>query len=226
MSLPASSYAATLTWPGIEHLHAACLGMVILDRETLSPGDDLFTFRELQNSLKMGPRRLKSFMASRIALKNLSRQLDLTKPNQPDRTIETLGPDNQKPCLNKSRLYCSVSHSSRFVVAVAHRHPVGVDVEEVSIRMQRIEHLFLSSGEKHLVAQSGQDVLSAATRIWTTKEAAAKALGLHLFQALREVEVVKMGQEAGLLMVQGKSYPAVYGQGEGQVVALVTGEGH
>ena len=212
-----------VSWLGIERLRSACLGMVILDIETLSPMEGhLFTPRELGKSLKMGSRRQKSFFAARIALKKLSRQLDLVKEDRPDRTIETLGPDNISPCLAEGELCCSVSHSSRFVVAVAHRHPVGVDIEAVSDKVVRIQHLFLSSGEQQLISQSGLDVKQAAIRVWTAKEAGAKALGLHLFQAIREIEVVKIGKEASELRYQGKKYPVGHGEGNGQVISLIT----
>jgi 4'-phosphopantetheinyl transferase EntD len=210
-------------WPGIERLRTACLGLLVLRRETLPPmGNHLFTPRELAKSSKMGPRRKKSFTASRIALKSLTRQLGLVEEQRADRVIETLGPDNQRPCLGESGLYCSVSHSSRFVVAVAHRHPVGVDIEEVSNRILRIGHLFLSPGELQLLSQNGLDFSLAATRIWSIKESAAKALGFHLFQAFREVEVIKMENEASSIKVQGKIYPVKHTEGEGQVIALIT----
>jgi phosphopantetheinyl transferase len=197
--------------------------MVILDRETLSPeGNHRFTPRELAKSLRMGPQRQKSFTASRIALKNLSRQLGLVKEKRSDCAIETLGPDDQRPCLADSGVYCSVSHSSRFVVAVAHGHPVGVDIEEVSNKILRIEHLFLSPGEQKLLSQTALDFNRAATRVWSIKEAAAKALGLHLFQAIREVEVIKMEKEKTTIRVQEKTYLGNHGEGEGQVIALVT----
>jgi len=213
----------SVTWLGIERLRSACLGLVILDIETLSPMEGhLFTPRELGKSLRMGPRRQKSFFAARIALKKLSRQLDLVEKDRPDRTIETLSLDDLTPCLAESELYCSVSHSSWFVVAVAHRHPVGVDIEAVSHKIIRIQHLFLSSGEQQLISQSGLDLKQTATRIWTAKEAAAKALGLHLFQAIREIEVVKVGEEAGVLSYQTKKYPVRYGEGDGQVIALLS----
>jgi phosphopantetheinyl transferase len=207
----------------MECLRSACLGMVILDMETLSPGGNhRFTPRELAKSLKMGPQRKKSFTASRIALKNLSRQLGLVKEKGSDCDIETLAPDDQRPCLADSGVYCSVSHSSRFVVAVAHGHPVGVDIEEVSNKILRIEHLFLSPGERELLSQTALDFNRAATRVWSIKEAAAKALGLHLFQALREVEVIKMENEKSAMRVQEKTYLVNHGEGEGQVIALVT----
>jgi len=212
-----------VSWLGIERLRSACLGMVILDIETLSLMEgQLFTPRELGKSLRMGPRRQKSFFAARVALKNLSRQLGLVGENRPDRTIETLGPDNLSPCLAESELYCSASHSSRFVVAVAHRHPVGVDIEAVSHKIIRIQHLFLSPGEQQLISQSGLDLKQTATRIWPAKEAAAKALGLHLFQAIREIEVVKVGKEASMLRYQAKQYPVRHGEGDGQVMALLS----
>jgi phosphopantetheinyl transferase len=199
--------------------------MVILEIETLSPGEgQLFTPRELNKSLRMVPRRRKSFTASRIALKNLCRQLDLAEETRPDQNIETLGPDDLRPCLAESGLYCSVSHSSRFVVAVAHDHPVGVDIEGISNRFQRIRHLFLSPEEEQMLSRSGLEFEPAATRVWTIKEAAAKALGLHLFQTIREVEVVKIEDETALFRVNGKTYQARHSQGEGQVIALVTGD--
>ena len=120
-------------WPGIDRLQSACLGMILLDIETISPVEEhLFTPREAARAMRMGPRRRKGFTAARVALKRLARQLDLVKENRPDRTIETLGPDDVRPCLAESGIYCSVSHSGRLVVAVAHRHPIGVDLEMVS----------------------------------------------------------------------------------------------
>jgi phosphopantetheinyl transferase len=213
----------SVSWMGIERLQEACLGIVILDMENLAHEEgQLFTPRELEKSLKMRPRRQKSFAASRVALKHLSRHLGLVEDNRLDRTIETLGPDGQRPCLGDSGLCCSVSHSSRFVIAVAHQHPVGVDIEGVSDRIQRVQRLFLCPGEKQLLSRSGLDFQLAATRVWSTKEAAAKALGLHLFQAVREVKVVKMEKEESSIRVQEKTYPARHSQGDGQVIALVT----
>jgi len=172
--------------------------MILLDIETLSPVEEhLFTPREAAKAMRMGPRRRKGFVAARVALKRLARQLDLVKEKRPDRTIETLGPDDVRPCLAGSGIYCSVSHSGRFVAAVAHTHPIGVDLERVSDKVIRTRHLSMSPKEKDLVSLSRLGPERAASRVWTTKEAAGKALGLHLFQALREVEVVRVGEQEG-----------------------------
>ena len=210
-------------WPGFERLESRCLGMILLDTGTLSPVEEhLFTRREAARAMSLGPRRRRSFIAARVALKRLARQLDLVKENRPDRAIETLSSNDGRPCLAKSGIYCSVSHSARWVVAVAHRRPIGVDLERVSEKPIRTRHLFLSPEERDLILVSGLDPERAATRAWTIKEAAAKALSLDLFQAIREVRVVRLGEEDGVMRYQGKIYPVGHAEGNGFVMTLVT----
>jgi len=211
------------TWSGIDRLQSACLGMILLDVEIISPVEEhLFTPREAARAVRMGPRRRRGFTAARVALKRLARQLDLVKESRPDRAIETLDPDDVRPCLAKSGIYCSVSHSARLVVAVAHRQPIGVDLEMVSEKPIRTRHLFMSPAESELISLSGLGPERAATRAWTIKEAAAKALGLHLFQAIREVEVVSVGEEEGVMRYQEKTYPVRHAEGNGHVITLIT----
>jgi phosphopantetheinyl transferase len=197
--------------------------MILLGIETISPiGGHLFTPREAAKAMEMGPRRRKGFTAARVALKRLVRQLDLVEKDRPDRTIETLGPDGVRPCLSESGIYCSVSHSARLVVAVAHRHPIGVDLEMVSEKPIRTKHLFMSPRERDLILLSGLGPQRAATRAWTIKEAAAKALDLHLFQAIREVEAVNVGEKEGVMRYHEKTYPAMHAEGNGHVITLIT----
>jgi len=207
----------------MDPLQSACLGLILLDIETISSvGEHLYTPREGAKAMRMGPRRRRGFTAARVALKRLARQLDLVGKNRPDRAIETLCLDGVRPCLAESGIYCSVSHSGRLVVAIAHRHPVGVDLEMVSEKATRIWSLFLSPRERNLVLQSGLSPDRAATRAWTIKEAAGKALGLHLIQAIREVDVVKVGAEEGVMRYQEKTYPVRHGEGNGYVITLIT----
>ncbi len=222
--MPASSLTNdSAIWRGIERLQSACLGVILLDMETISPVEEnLFTPREAARAKRMGPRRRKGFTAARVALKRLVRQLNLVEKDRPDRTIETLGPDDVKPCLNDSGIYCSVSHCGRLVVAVAHRHPIGVDLEMVSEKVIRTKHLFMSPRESELISLSGLGPQRAATRVWTSKEAAAKALGLQLFPALRGIEVVRLGDEDGMMKYQEKTYPVRHAEGNGYVITLIT----
>jgi len=211
------------SWSGIERLQSACLGMMLLDIEAISSVEEhLLTPREATRAMRMGPRRRRDFTAARVALKRLARQLDLVKENRPDRAIETLGPDDVRPCLAESEIYCSVSHSARLVVAVAHKHPIGVDLEIVSEKAIRTWHLIRLPWERDLISLSSLGPESIATRAWTTKEAAAKALGLHLFQAIQEVDVVRVGKEEGLMRYQEKTYPVRHGEGNGYVISLIT----
>jgi phosphopantetheinyl transferase len=197
--------------------------MILLDMETISPvGEDLFTPREAAKAMSMGPRRRKGFTAARVALKRLARQLNLVEKDRDDRAIETLGPDDVRPCLGDSEIYCSVSHCGRLVVAVAHRHPIGVDLEMISEKVMRTKHLFMSPRERDLISVSSLGPERAATRAWTIKEAAAKALGLQLFQAIREVEVVRLGEEDGMMRYQEKTYPVRHAEGDGHVITLIT----
>jgi len=197
--------------------------MILLDIETIFPVEEhLFTPREAARAMRMGLRRRRGFTAARVVLKRLARQLDLVEEEKPDRAIETLGPDDVRPCLAESGIYCSVSHSGRLVIAVAHTHPIGVDLERVSERAIRTRHLFMSPKEEALVSLSGLGPKRSATRAWTIKEAAAKALGLDLFQALREVEVVRVDEEEGVIRYQGKTYPVRHAEGNGYVITLVT----
>jgi phosphopantetheinyl transferase len=196
--------------------------MILLDMETIPRGEEhLFTPRETARALRMGQRRRRDFTAARVALKRLARQLDLVGENRPDWSVETLGPDGVKPCLCESGIYCSVSHRGGLVVAVAHRHPIGVDLEAISEKVTRICSRFLTHREAAIVLQSGLGPERAAARAWTIKEAAAKALGLDLFQAIREVEVVRVGEEEGMMRYQERLYPVRHAEGNGYVISLV-----
>jgi phosphopantetheinyl transferase len=211
------------TWSGMDRLQSACLGVILLDVKTIFPIEEhLFTPREAAKAMRMGLRRRKGFTAARVALKRLARQLDPVEEEKPDRAIETLGPDEARPCLAESGIYCSVSHSGRLVVAVAHTHPVGVDLEVVSEKAIRTWHLFMLPGERDLISLSSLGPERTATRAWTIKEAAAKALGLDLFQAFREVEVVSVGEEEGVMRRQGKTYTVRHAEGNGYVITLVS----
>ena len=224
MSPSASFVISDLSlWSGIHRLRSVCHGLILLDIEPISSfGEHLLTPRETAIAMRMGPRRRRDFTAARVALKRLARQLDLVKKSRPDRKIETLGPDSVRPCLAESEIHCSVSHSGGLVVAVAHRHPIGVDLELASEKATRIWSRFQTPRETEIVLQSGLSPARIAARAWTIKEAAAKALGLDLFQAIREVEVVWVGEEEGTMKYQGKSYPVRHAEGNGYVMTLIT----
>jgi len=216
----------SISWPGMERLRAACLGIVLLEIETLLPNEkNVLTPREAARAEELGPRRCKLFLAARVALKRLARQIGLAHNNTPDSGIETLGPDRVRPCLAESDLYCSVSHTNRFVVAAGHAHPVGVDIEIVAAKAVRIWHLFMPSKNCDLLSTSGIGPERTATRAWTIKEAAAKAFGLNLSEAIREVEIDVVGELESAIRHHGKTYSVKHAEGEGHVLSLITCDG-
>jgi phosphopantetheinyl transferase len=218
--------ANPIAWPGLERLRTACLGITLLEIEAFFPEEkDLLTPREASRAEKLGPRRRKGFTAARVALKRLARQIGLADKDRPDSTIETLGPDRVRPCLAESGLYCSVSHTNRFAVAVGHVLPVGVDIEVVSTKTVRIWHLFMSPRDHGLLSTSGIGPERTATRAWTVKEAAAKAFGLDLSGAIRDVEIVLVGEEESVIRHRGKRYSVRHAEGESHVLSLITCDG-
>jgi phosphopantetheinyl transferase len=207
----------------MERLKAVCTGIVLLDIEHLLPNEkDLLTPREAARAEELGPRRRRLFIAARVALKRLARQIALAHNDTPDSGIETIGPDRVRPCLAESQLHCSVSHTNRFSVAAGHVHPVGVDIEVVSAKAPRIWHLFMPSKNCDLLSTSGMGPERTATRAWTIKEAAAKAFGLNLSEAIREVEIAAVGEQESAIRHRGKTYSVKHAEGEGHVLSLLT----
>ena len=213
----------TINWKGMEKIKALCLGIVLLEIEHLRlQGNTLLTPREAARAEELGPRRRKLFVAARVALKKLARQMGLARAEMPDSCIETLGPDRVRPCLAQSNLFCSVSHTDRFVVAVGDTGPVGVDIEALSAKALRTWHLFMPGKGSDLLSASGMSSELAAIRAWTIKEAAAKAIGLNLSEAIREVEIVTVGEKESDVRYRGKAYSVKHAEGEGHVLSLFT----
>jgi phosphopantetheinyl transferase len=209
-------------WTGMEKIKTLCPGIVLLEIEHLrSQENALFTPREAARAEELWPRRRRLFIAARVALKSLARQIGLIANDTPDSCIETLGPDRTRPCLADSPLYCSVSHTNRFVVAVEHVHPVGVDIEALSEKALRTWHLFMPGKGDDLLSASGMSPERTATRAWTSKEAAAKAFGLNLSEAIREVEIVRVGEAESDVSCRGKTHSVKHAEGEGHVLSLL-----
>jgi phosphopantetheinyl transferase len=212
----------SISWPGWEGLRSACLGVMVIGLDGLPHnGTNLLTPREAARAEELGPRRRKLFLAARAASKELARQIGLVEMDALGSSIETLGPDRVKPCLGESDLYCSVSHTHRFAVAAGHVHPVGVDLEAVSEKVVRIWHLFMPPKDDELLSASGLGAERAATRAWTVKEAAAKAFGLSLSEAIHEVTIVLMGEWESAIRHRGQTYSVKHAEGEGHVLSLL-----
>ena len=160
-----------------------------------------------------------------MALKRLSRKLDQDLQSDPA-SLETIAPDNAKPrCPSSSceaDMACSVSHDSRFVFAAAANGSIGVDVETVSEKLSRGARLYMSEAESRMADSSPLGRLHAEARIWTIKEAAAKALGITLPRAWREVEVAQAGADESRAIISGRQVAAIHVTVDDHLFTLLT----
>jgi phosphopantetheinyl transferase len=116
----------------------------------------------------------------------------------PASAITTVSPpDLVRPCCHpaagSSALSCSVSHDRRFAIGVAADARAGVDVERMSDRVLKSLSLYMNEEEQGLLHRTKLDKIEAATRIWSIKEAAAKALDIPLADSWNRIRVTVVG---------------------------------
>jgi 4'-phosphopantetheinyl transferase EntD len=160
---------------------------------------------ELQRFKPMVAKRKNSFAAARLALKRLSRELSDQAPQRSPGKINTVQADSPKPVCpvsaNSKSQFCSVSHDSRFAVAVAADKPVGIDVEPLTAKAFQNRRLFTDESEAALTKHFSEGEAAAALRVWSAKEAAAKALDIPLTLAWGRVKITSLGLNASRLQV-------------------------
>lgn len=206
-----------------------CQGVVLLDRRHLAQfAHRALTETEAGRLDKMGEKRRNGYISARLACKRLWRKLSHNDTQRPATAIETITADRPQPALppiqGGSFPCCSVSHDQRFCIAVAHSQPVGVDIEQTTARCLRAGRLFMHASEQTLVSTTAMDKAAAALRIWSIKEAAAKALNITLAQAWEEIEVTTLGENQSRLKTgSGQEAMARHDVIAGHLATLVTG---
>lgn len=99
-----------------------------------------------------------------------------------------------KPRLSDSDLAFSLSHAGgQVAIAIHERAPVGVDIEPLASgrQMDELAPLVMSPRERrHLRALPAARRAPAQARLWSAKEACAKALGRGLSMDLRRLDVL------------------------------------
>ena len=80
--------------------------------------------------------------------------------------------ETRKPYLDqKLNAFISISHSKKFCAFGFSSHEIGIDIEEMSPRIERIATRFVSSVEMSLISE---DKILDLTKLWTMKEAMFK----------------------------------------------------
>ncbi|MDG4810848.1 4'-phosphopantetheinyl transferase superfamily protein [Micromonospora sp. WMMD1120] len=159
---------------------------------TLSTGSAVLHPRERQRLLRMRhERRRADYLAGRRAVKAAVTHLR----DAADPTAIWVEPGAlHQPVLGgpgTGGLAVSLAHSHHLGAAVAFdvAHPVGVDLERVDPARAGILQSTLTAGERTITAGLGLAALTAATAVWTAKEALAKFLRVGLSVDLSLLEV-------------------------------------
>jgi 4'-phosphopantetheinyl transferase len=162
------------------------------------------------------------FLAAAALLRRLAAARTGTVPERVvvDRSCRTCTRPHGRPVLPGTGLHASISHSGqRVAVALTGLGPVGVDVEEVSSRIDPAELAGHVLGEGERAADT-----TAFLRYWTRKEAVVKATGDGIGVELRRVLLGPADQPPRLVGYPDRpGMPAVLADldpGDGYVGAL------
>lgn len=103
------------------------------------------------------------WLASRFALQQVAKR----------RELEVVKDKHGKPFLVQDERFISLSHCQGYAAAIAATQPVGVDVEIVSNRVQRIKDRFLTADEQSILGTEDAGLMLG----WSAKEAVYKLHG-------------------------------------------------
>jgi phosphopantetheinyl transferase len=103
------------------------------------------------------------WLASRFALQHVSQQFPLKLIKEP----------SGKPILLESENHISLSHCEGYVAVIHAEVSVGIDVERVSQRVQKIKNYFLRDEEIALLGEENETLILA----WSAKESIFKWYG-------------------------------------------------
>lgn len=131
------------------------------------------------------------WLASRFALQQVAkrRELDIQKD------------EHGKPHLVQDQRFISLSHCQAYAAAIAATQPVGIDVEIVSNRVQRVKDRFLSQAEQSILGNDDAGLMLG----WSAKEAVYKLFGERglIFKEHMQIERKAEG-DTSLLLVRLK----------------------
>lgn len=141
----------------------------------------------LQRSITHPHKRLQH-LAGRFLLKELY-------PEFPYELIKIA--DTRKPFLENEAYHFSISHCGDYAAVMVSTHNrVGVDVERISIKVDKVKHKFLSAGEQDLVnniqAASTNEPYTFLTMAWSIKEALFKWYGSGELDFIDDMHIKEM----------------------------------
>jgi phosphopantetheinyl transferase len=176
-------------------------------------------------ALMRHPLRRRDWLGARVCLKvMLMRRGALDDPLHCAVTKDARG----RPSLSLAReagaataYDCSISHKGRFTCAALSATPgvrIGVDVEEISLRLVRLAPSFTGDRDVLVGASAPEE---RVTILWALKEAGSKALGTGLGLRFSDIRCEEIGERRHRLMTpDGRELRARHLTHAGYVVAL------
>lgn len=198
----------------LKNIGLKCEALSIIEIDSIPDfSHKALTYEELNRLGPMKEKRRKSYIGARLACKFLSRKLSIEENNIPANKINTVINNIYPVCPlsdGSTPHECSVSHDSRFAIAVASRKRIGIDVEEISERILNVKHMFTSDKEKNIVDEtinrnkennSPLNEKEAYLRIWSIKEAVTKAQKISFPDSWKLVQVMTIGKNISTFVI-------------------------
>jgi len=212
----------------LETIKSRCTALSLIELKTVNGLAEMaLSDREKDRLKKMGTRRKPSYLGARLCCKRISRQLS-GDWKTPSSSLTTVAPDGVRPCCasreGRESAFCSASHDSRFAVAVASDARIGVDVEAISERVCRSREIYMNETERRLVEASPLGEVEASVRVWTCKEAVAKAVGMSLAESWEKVSLKDVGRDRSILDIAGTNHEAFHEAIDGHLFTVVNME--
>ncbi|MBL7777945.1 MAG: 4'-phosphopantetheinyl transferase superfamily protein [Chitinophagales bacterium] len=90
--------------------------------------------------------------------------------------VEIMNDENGKPYLTESNVQISISHTTQYAaVMISATHRVGIDLEEIHPKVQRVAHKFLREDEINAI--QAHELTEKLIVYWSAKEALYKLHG-------------------------------------------------
>lgn len=121
----------------------------------------------------------------------------LLKEMYPDFPLELIQiADTRKPFLQDELYHFSISHCGDYAaVVVSREYRVGVDIEMITPKVEKIIHKFLSQQEQLLLP--AEEKFKMATVFWSVKESVYKWKGLGSVDFIRHINIKSVEDREG-----------------------------
>ena len=167
----------SLTWASKPHW-SMCQVMQGEEEETSQLAARNLTAKEQQQLASFRfPKRHHEWLAGRLAVKNAVCQLSNTSLLPKD--IAITATEQGKPLAllaGNETMHISISHSGTTAVGLAASLPCGIDIQQLSAALHRVQSRFVLKEEEGILNDLADQHLAALGLLWTAKECLRKSV--------------------------------------------------